>query len=500
MITGEYPHRCTTVRQRFILLKENIFEIYKERGYNTYVFTGLPWFSTEIGTPTGVDVVVDKPITPRGTHLRKNKPFPLFIDCLRKFNELKREPYIAWFQIADTHQPFITHNQKEPKVYNYMKLSNVHKKHLERNNSPLPYWEDKIKNIYNYQKNAVQDMDELLIKLSKEDADIIVTADHGDNYDYKQPYGHGYYFMNDFVVHVPLCVRSENTVGNSGDVISLKEIPKILDYKTPFQDFAYVEYPYVNPKRIFTAKSSYMFVTNNSSEYVEIPTSEEFPESLIDTVDIRVTKKTYELLGNLTRAKEKYDNIGFATATGKNSSVMLYFASKIFDKLNLLFVDTGLHFDETMQTLEKFNNYYNSELFIGKYRGERNFEIGSTECCATLKAKPFNELIEKENFDGVMTAIRRTNPAWENETLFSHRTTNTGYEYDRIHPVIDYSESDIWSAIRLYHIPINPLYAQGFRSLDCEPCTEVDPTSERAGRNPQKEKKMKVLRDVFGYM
>jgi sulfate adenylyltransferase subunit 2 len=90
----------------------------------------------------------------------------------------------------------------------------------------------------------------------------------------------------------------------------------------------------------------------------------------------------------------------------------------------------------------------------------------------------------------------------------------------RIHPILSWSELDVWRYIKKENIPINPLYyAKGnkrYRSLGCIPCTDpIDSNAstieeiveelkntterERAGRSQDKEQIMRRLRSM-GYM
>ena len=48
----------------------------------------------------------------------------------------------------------------------------------------------------------------------------------------------------------------------------------------------------------------------------------------------------------------------------------------------------------------------------------------------------------------------------------------------------DLSDTDLEEAIKTYNIPVNPLHAQGFKSIGCAPCTRAIAPDEhpRAGR------------------
>jgi len=65
-------------------------------------------------------------------------------------------------------------------------------------------------------------------------------------------------------------------------------------------------------------------------------------------------------------------------------------------------------------------------------------------------------------------------------------------------PILHFRETDIWSYIRKYDLPFCELYRQGYRSLDCAPCTGRGGGSERGARAKDKEAAMQRLREM-GY-
>ena len=53
----------------------------------------------------------------------------------------------------------------------------------------------------------------------------------------------------------------------------------------------------------------------------------------------------------------------------------------------------------------------------------------------------------------------------------------------KLNPILIWYEREIWQYLALHKVAVNPLYAKGYRSLGCEPCTKISLGSdERAGR------------------
>ena len=68
-----------------------------------------------------------------------------------------------------------------------------------------------------------------------------------------------------------------------------------------------------------------------------------------------------------------------------------------------------------------------------------------------------------------------------------------------VHPLLEFTEVDIWAYIMQEQLPYCTLYAEGYRSLGCVPCTcKTQGGTEREGRAPDKEAHMDTLRSL-GY-
>ena len=53
----------------------------------------------------------------------------------------------------------------------------------------------------------------------------------------------------------------------------------------------------------------------------------------------------------------------------------------------------------------------------------------------------------------------------------------------KLNPILIWHEREVWQYLALFGVPVNPLYAEGYRSLGCEPCTRISTgADERAGR------------------
>ena len=125
-----------------------------------------------------------------------------------------------------------------------------------------------------------------------------------------------------------------------------------------------------------------------------------------------------------------------------------------------------------------------------------------------LKTVPLNQHIVQNGIEAVFTAIRRDeHPARKEELFFSKREDPP---HIRVHPILDFTERDVWDTIFEYKIPFCSLYEKGYRSIgaryntrptDSKPAwlQDFDLIPERAGRGQNKEQIMDKLR-ALGYM
>ncbi|MHB8232714.1 MAG: phosphoadenosine phosphosulfate reductase domain-containing protein [bacterium] len=210
----------------------------------------------------------------------------------------------------------------------------------------------------------------------------------------------------------------------------------------------------------------------------------------------------------IKEAQDRYgDKIGIAFTGGKDSSVLLDLTGKAFNgkiPFKIITIDTSAEFPEIKEFIGKLKQawgfelltYSNTEALKQKYPVAKD----KADCCNTLKTMPLKQSIKDLHLKAMMTGIRRDeNEARANEAYFSKRKDPHHF---RVHPILHFTEKDIWDYIKLNNLPYCPLYEQGYRSIDCAPCTQKTAMdkdiAERSGRSPDKEAAMDKLRQL-GY-
>jgi len=228
-----------------------------------------------------------------------------------------------------------------------------------------------------------------------------------------------------------------------------------------------------------------------------------------DRIDYLVGKAVYIM----REARNQFKNPAMLWAGGKDSTTMVYIAKHLAFPddymFPVLFIDTTKQFRETYNFMKMIKNAWNLDLRILRNdealaKGMNPKDHAPQECCYYLKTKPLNDAVKNEGYDALLVGIRWDEEAMRSqENPFSYRRLP---EHTRVHPMLTFSETDIWATIKKYDIAYNPLYdyvidGKKYRSIGCWPCTEptYDIEAERDGRIQTKEKVMEDLR-ALGYL
>ncbi len=255
----------------------------------------------------------------------------------------------------------------------------------------------------------------------------------------------------------------------------------------------------------------------------------------------------------IREAYKKFNNPAILWSMGKDSTTLLWLCKKaFFGKIPfpVVHIDTSFKFKEIYDFRDKYAKEWNLNLIIEKNKKALKEGInpnkGVFECCNKLKTQAFKEVINKHKFNAVFLGIRRDEHGIRGkERIFSLRGKDFKWNYSdqdaevwdlysdetgkkqhmRVHPLLNWTEQDIWKYIQKENIPIVKLYfsdyrekGKRFRSIGCERCCnpmksnadsikkiikELAETkvSERSGRSQDKEKQylMQKLRSM-GYM
>ncbi len=198
------------------------------------------------------------------------------------------------------------------------------------------------------------------------------------------------------------------------------------------------------------------------------------------------------------------DKMALAWTGGKDSTTALHLLKEVGGgrvPIPVLNIDTSAKFKEIYEFRDRLALEWDLDLrIVRNEEALKTIEIAKdkAECCFRLKTEMIAASIKKYGWQALITGMRwDEQPDRERETYFSPRETPP---HTRVHPILHFTEMDIWRYIKANNVPFCSLYKKGYRSLGCEPCTQRGRAGgpERAGRDQQKEEIMRRLRDM-GY-
>lgn len=239
----------------------------------------------------------------------------------------------------------------------------------------------------------------------------------------------------------------------------------------------------------------------------------------------------------LREAYRDFKSLVMLWSIGKDSTVLLWLARKAFFghvPIPLLHIDTGYKIPEMIKYRDQYTKEFHLNMVVGqntKALAEKNTfpdgKLNRIQCCQRLKSEALKHTLSGEwprlRFDhnqgvyvkddnteaytGVIVGVRADEEGSRSkERYFSPRDVENDWDVSdqppelwnqyktdfapgthvRVHPLLDWSELDIWEYIEKESIPITPLYfdqgsSKRYRSLGCYPCTTpVESTATNA--------------------
>ena len=172
------------------------------------------------------------------------------------------------------------------------------------------------------------------------------------------------------------------------------------------------------------------------------------------------------------------------------NTVLADLVSKEAPSIDVVFLDTGYHFPQTLETRDNLARRENLTIISVSARqslAEQDSEHGPDLwqrnpdlCCKLRKVEPMEEL--RLGYDAWITGLRHQ--------AALHRRERQVVEFDedrlvlKIAPLLHWSDEALLRYTLENDVIVNPLMYEGFPSIGCEPCTRrVDPGEDtRAGR------------------
>ena len=180
----------------------------------------------------------------------------------------------------------------------------------------------------------------------------------------------------------------------------------------------------------------------------------------------------------------------FAVASSMQDAVLVHLVSQVTGGVDVLFLDTGYHFAETLGTRDAVAATYDVNLITltprqtvaeqDAWHGPKLHNRDPDRCCALRKVAPLDRALAR--YDAWATGLRRAEaPGRAGTPVVSHDAQRGKV---KIAPIATWSDTDVEDYIAEHAVLVNPLRGAGYPSIGCAPCTRAvaaggDP---RAGR------------------
>ena len=190
-----------------------------------------------------------------------------------------------------------------------------------------------------------------------------------------------------------------------------------------------------------------------------------------------------------------WPNIAMSSSFQTQSIPLLHMSARIKPELPVYFLDTGCHFPETLRFKDMMQKRLGLNIVVLRNgHAPENEESQSHEplyrtdpdqCCFLNKVEPLRKMLQ--NMTAWITGIRREQTVQRAQTNVLELQSNG---LVKINPLLNWTKQDLWQYIHDHNLPLHPLFAKGYLSVGCAPCTRpVSPgESERDGRWPGTDK------------
>lgn len=230
-------------------------------------------------------------------------------------------------------------------------------------------------------------------------------------------------------------------------------------------------------------------------------TNPEFTMTINGSVDLAATLTSW---GESLESKQPQDvlasaiqryapKIVLACSFGAEDVVLVDMVHRINPSVPLFYLDTDFLFPETYETRDRIAERYDlkpmqllqikSQLTPNEQAhqyGDALWAKDPDRCCQVRKVEPLTRVLQ--GYDAWITGIRREQaPSRANAGLIEW---DAKFGLVKVNPLARWTWADVWTYIKVYEVPYNPLHDQNYPSIGCTHCTKpVMPGEDpRSGR------------------
>ena len=197
----------------------------------------------------------------------------------------------------------------------------------------------------------------------------------------------------------------------------------------------------------------------------------------------------------LRRTYAEHERVALVSSFQAESGVLIDLACRIVEHPEVITLDTGRLPEETHELIEQFRTRYPIRLRViqpeaaaveamtaehGTNLFRQSVEL-RMRCCDVRKSQPLTRALA--GYDAWITGLRRQQSSTRKATALVAPDPQHG-GIAKVAPLAEWTKDQVWEYIREHDVPTHPLYAFGYTSIGCAPCTRAtsEGEDERAGR------------------
>ena len=168
---------------------------------------------------------------------------------------------------------------------------------------------------------------------------------------------------------------------------------------------------------------------------------------------------------------------GLVVTSSMADTVMIHLAEQVAPGIDVVFLDTGYHFVETIGTRDAVQAVHDvnvinvtAEQTVAEQDatwGKNLFATNPDQCCALRKVAPLSRALEP--YAAWATGLRRADSAARAHTPVV--SWDARRNILKVAPIASWTDADVSDYIERNGLMVNPLLDDGYSSIGCEPCT-----------------------------
>ena len=213
-----------------------------------------------------------------------------------------------------------------------------------------------------------------------------------------------------------------------------------------------------------------------------------------EVLTLELEQKAAAVRDLLTDAVRQYGKVVYSNSLGAEAMVLTDVIWSHVPEIDIFSIDTGRLPQETYDLLERLERRYKKQIRLMSpdatalqslvasqgINGFYHSLEARINCCAVRKVEPFKRGVA--GYSAWITGVRRQQSATRAKGEFIEWDATYGLQ--KISPLLDWTEEQVWQYIRARHLPYNMLHDKQYPSIGCQPCTRAIQPGEdpRAGR------------------